>query len=378
MNNFENKIKNILKKEIEHPLSYEYAIKNSFYSKKEKKKNNYFLKLITSTVCIATICTTVMATTYTIYKNVWQEPHSSNIEQELSNVKKEISEEEKINFITEETAIEKSKNILNKLGYENTQINNIELIRGYDNNYSCHYNLYSNDIFISLNPLNGNLEYFGDNSINNKIIKNDNISKEEIEEIATGIYNNLEIFKEDENYEIVNTQKSKMVSGKIINDFWQVSFGKIFNGNYDKNSVSTICFTISNNKIMISSITGLRKSDFENNPIIISKNDAIKIATNKEKEFSNLKISNINAKLSIEKMNIFIYCLENNLTNENGDIKIIDKSRNVWVVNIEHEKNKIPKDTKIEEVKKLYNKKYFIDATTGEIIGGEQSEFFND
>ena len=30
-----------------------------------------------------------------------------------------------------------------------------------------------------------------------------------------------------------------------------------------------------------------------------------------------------------------------------------------------------------KQVKKLYNKKYYIDATTGEIIGGEQSEYFN-
>ena len=77
-------------------------------------------------------------------------------------------------------------------------------------------------------------------------------------------------------------------------------------------------------------------------------------------------------------MNIFIYCLENNVTNEKGELKTTDTTRNVWVVNIEHDKNTIPKDGNIETVKKFYNKKYFVDATTGEIIGGEESEFFND
>ena len=37
-----------------------------------------------------------------------------------------------------------------------------------------------------------------------------------------------------------------------------------------------------------------------------------------------------------------------------------------------------PKDGNLETVKSQYNKKYYIDTTTGEIIGGEQSEFFND
>ena len=73
----------------------------------------------------------------------------------------------------------------------------------------------------------------------------------------------------------------------------------------------------------------------------------------------------------------YIYCLENNITNENGEIKTGDITRNVWVVDVKHNKEAKPKDAEIETVKKLYNKKYYIDATTGEIIGGEQSEYFN-
>ena len=109
----------------------------------------------------------------------------------------------------------------------------------------------------------------------------------------------------------------------------------------------------------------------------VTKEEAIEIATNKEKEFSNLEISDTTADLSIEKMNIFIYCLENNIINENGEIKTDDITRNVWVVDVKHNKETKPKDAEIETVKKLYNKKYYIDATTGEIIGGEQSEYFN-
>ena len=130
--------------------------------------------------------------------------------------------------------------------------------------------------------------------------------------------------------------------------------------------------------IIIYTITGKIDNNFEDNPIIISKEEAIEIAKNKEKEFSDLEISNVSAELSIEKMNIFVYCLENNIANENGELKVDDISRNVWVVSIENNKDSKTKDGNIETVKSQYNKKYYIDTTTGEIIGGEQSEFFND
>ena len=71
----------------------------------------------------------------------------------------------------------------------------------------------------------------------------------------------------------------------------------------------------------------------------------------KKKKFSNLEISDTTADLSIEKMNIFIYCLENNITNENGEIKTDDITRNVWVVDVKHNKETKPKDAEIETVK---------------------------
>lgn len=50
MNDFENKIKGVLKKEVEKPLSYDYAIKNAFYNSKNKRKSNLLLKLATTTI----------------------------------------------------------------------------------------------------------------------------------------------------------------------------------------------------------------------------------------------------------------------------------------------------------------------------------------
>ena len=374
---FENKIKGVLKKEVEKPLSYDYAIKNAFYNSKNKRKSNLLLKLATTTSCLIMICTGVFATSYIVYEKVWKKPVIVNQEEENSNVEKEISKEEKENYISEEDAIKIANEVINKLDYKNIQISNVDLKRKYNNEYSGHYILRSNNILITINAETGKLEYFGDSSINNRDIKCDEISETQVNEIAREIYNKLGLFDNENKYEIVNTKKVDMAFGEHINSLWEVSFGKMYNGTYDKSNISTICFSICDNNIVISSITFIDNNNFENNPIIITKEEAIEIATNKEKEFSNLEISDTTADLSIEKMNIFIYCLENNITNENGEIKTDDITRNVWVVDVKHNKETKPKDAEIETVKKLYNKKYYIDATTGEIIGGEQSEYFN-
>lgn len=375
MNDFENKIKKIIKKEIEQPLSYDNAIKKAFI--KNNKKRKIEIKLLVPTACAIMLCTGVMATSCIMYEKVWKIPVVVSQKEIENNMKKEITKEEKTNYITEEEAKKIAEKIIKKLGYKNIKITNIELKRGYDTKYSSHYIIKADEILITINPTNGKLDYFGDNSINTKKIKSDKISKEKAKEIARKIYNKLEIFDNISDYEIVNTEKVKTAFGANINEMWEVSFAKIYNGNYDKSNKSTICFAVCDNNIAISAITGERETNFENNPIIITKEQAIEIAKNKEKQFSDLEISKITANLSIEKMNIFIYCLEKNTTNENGELKVDNISRNVWVVDIKHNKKSKPKDGKIETVKKIYDKKYYIDTTTGEIIGGEQSEFFN-
>lgn len=138
---------------------------------------------------------------------------------------------------------------LDKLGYKNEKITQISLIRGYDSVNSIHYSLRSENILINLDPKNGELEYFGDNSILSKNIKCNNISEDDAKKIATNVYTNLEIFSENDNYEIVDIKRQNIVSGKNINDLWQVSFAKNYNGNYDKTNYSTISFAVVNNNL---------------------------------------------------------------------------------------------------------------------------------
>ena len=160
MNDFENKIKRALKKDVEKPLSYDYAIKNAFYNSKNKRKSNLLLKLATTTSCLIMACSGVFATSYIVYEKVWKNPVIVN-QEENANVEKEISKEEKENYISEEDAIKTANEVINKLGYKNTQISNVDLKRKYNNEYSGHYILRSNNILITINAETGKLEYFG-------------------------------------------------------------------------------------------------------------------------------------------------------------------------------------------------------------------------
>lgn len=85
------------------------------------------------------ICTGVFATSYIVYEKVWKKPVIVNQEEENSNVEKEISKEEKENYISEEDAIKIANEVINKLDYKNIQISNVDLKRKYNTEYSDHY-----------------------------------------------------------------------------------------------------------------------------------------------------------------------------------------------------------------------------------------------
>ena len=97
---------------------------------------------------------------------------------------------------------------------------------------------------------------------------------------------------------------------------------------------------------------------------------------------SQLEIIDIASELEIRKMNTYIFKLENNIDDANIDesneettiYKTENITRNVWIVRIKHNKPENINFSTSLEYNKQMDKKYYIDATTGEIIGGE--DFF--
>lgn len=350
-------------------------------NKMQQKSKKIVNIAATVTITIGLLVGTVYAGTV-IYDKIWKEPikiSQEELDKEVEKIKEPITEEEKGEMLNDEKAIEMANEILQNLGYDKTTFKETNIVRGYDS--KNHYILSTEadslkGIVINLNALTGKFEYFCDNDVISKDMKCDDISEEVAKDIANNIYKKLNIIPQDDGYEIMSARRENIVSGNIINDMWQVSYAKKYNNTFDENTTFTTAFKIVDGKTMVYIIKGKSEENFESNPVVITKDEAIRIASKKESEFSTLQISDVSAELSIKKMNIFIYALENNITNDNGEYQIDDIVRNVWVVEIKHNKENKPRDAKLETVKQLYNKKYYIDCTTGEIIGGEQAELF--
>lgn len=376
MDKYEKIISDIVNKEIKTPSSYQKIIQTTI-SDKNITTNNKFIKVL-ATSCIGIILTSsIVFAGYTIYEKIWKEPIKYDINQEKPAV---ISEEEKENLISEDEIKLKGTKFLKDLGYDDKEIKKIDLNRSYSNESNSYYALYTENeynqtnsnknigININFNAETGNFEYFINNEFDEIISNLEKISKEMAIDIAKNTLNNIGYSIND--YEIKSCNN-------INGNEWNIYFSRSYNGIYNRYDEFQITFGVINNHIVVRSINGLVNDKFENNEFIISEEEAKNIAQSKEKEFSNQPIIQITAEKSIEKMNTFIYCLENNIEDQ-FSIKADDRIRNVWIIKIEHEKT--PQNTDetlsdMEYVKRYMSKKYFIDATTGEIIGGEQAKF---
>ena len=94
--------------------------------------------------------------------------------------------------------------------------------------------------------------------------------------------------------------------------------------------------------------------EFDNNPIVITKDEAIEFIRN---ELQGTEIKSINCELKIEKMNPYMYMKEKPLGKDEA-YKMKRKVRKIWSVECVVKKNNVEQ-----------NEKYYVDTTTGEIIG---------
>ena len=95
-----------------------------------------------------------------------------------------ISESEKNEAISRETIIEKAKDLLIELGYDD-DIYNVDLKRSYAETYDTYYevkttNNYTSGIEFNFNAENGRLEYFIDRDLEKKFNNIDSTTEEQI------------------------------------------------------------------------------------------------------------------------------------------------------------------------------------------------------
>ena len=384
MDKFDDIIKKAVKQDINIPIKYDNMIYESI-KKLDTRRNNKMQKLIRILTGIITTLIGITGVVYAgtvVYKKIWVEPKEYTEYEDLVGTvipPNEISNEEKEKIISESDAEEIGLKFIKSIGYIDEQINKIELKRAYDALEKTYYLLkteetYESGLQIHIDSSTGEIVYFNDLNLKNKYINEDYIPQEKAELIAYETLNKLNI---KEHYNLTIIEKANHEINQRNNVLWKAIFNKSYGEVYNQYEEVLISFIVDNGKVMYDTINVLNEK-FEENEMIITKEEAIEIAKQKEMEMSDVEITSLKAKLAIKKSNTNIYALENNIYNDdvlNGGTYLAIPSiiRKVWEIKIEHncKLNREDYADANQYSKENDNKLYYIDATTGEIIGGE-------
>ena len=333
--------------------------------KKGFMEMNKASKIVVIILCLVLISGVVYAATYYI-KSIWKEPEKFNYEKEQN-----VTENDKKEAMSEDEAINTAEEILKKIGYENVTYKDSKLLKYPDRKEMRWYMMFENLITIDLDAYTGRFIGFSDASIDDMKAKS-TFSKEQAEKVAKEMYDELNLGFGDE-YTLENIEKVLIEEESPL---WRAYFCKIYDGII--NDYESIRLTIIPET---KELWGLNVFDYktENNPLIIDENTAIQTAKNKAKQIrkDNKEIEKIVTKLTFEKMNPYIYSMEQSTsTKENQTIEDIDTQtttieegiqyrteqlvRKVWSVTIKYHDEEFADEMK-----------FYVDATTGEIIGGD-------
>ena len=238
---------------------------------------------------------------------------------------------------------------------------------------------YEEGLMVQLNAKGGEFIAFNDMDLKYKHLDSQVLDDEEIAKVATDIYNKLGI--EEGKYTLSKTSAQDYSFENQTNKLLGANFYKYYDGIANRNESFSVSFMYDNGKIYLNSILIGTDNTYQNNPVVITEEEAINIAKNKEQELSPNEITDITSRLSIEKMNAFIYQLENDKYDVTGTMedetyyKTENITRKVWKVKIEHSVDDKDYIDYNQYIKEGMNKYYYVDVTTGEIIGGDQAYF---
>lgn len=362
--NISNELKNIIYKSI-----YNERITN------QTKK--YSLRKIITIACAIILATTSIAYAgKVIYDKIWKSPEKTvgfYVEQPNIN-EKEIS-------ISKDEAQKKAEEILQKFECDNEKIITIKLEESPDDYQVDWCITTNNNTQIRFDSEGGEEFKIFFNNILNKDIKNYRTTKIEAERTAKDLCKkygyNLDNYNSIEIYGNLGTEEESYI--------WYADFYKEYDGiiNYYENI--SIGFVPEINQIYYLVVQNL---PYENNPIKITDEQAKQIVLDAEKEIKvKYEIRDIYTSIDIACMNGNAYLRLNdyeqycNQLSQNYPSKDVveyrtDKRvRKVWKVTLNYN---IPLsvdkfDINYNLIPEHYT--YYVDATTGEIIGGSTIDF---
>ena len=314
-----------------------------------------------------------------VYEAVWKNPEKIQLSYSDFEDNTKITEESKKENISEDDAkkiaIDKLKNV--GLNYDIVGTNHY---KEYDSN-KIMYRFDTKDNYeISINGQNGELFDVWNNNKNAQDTSK-YMTENQAKELANKYYNLFGY--QDGEYEItkvksVNNEGTGVGPGFRMTVIYNKKYGDVYN------PYEYIVITLES-KNMSLAMFRVENIPFDNNEVCISESDAINIALKEDEKIDVPKVESTKVELMVVKMNADAYDRINNKekyyeamqtpnypTEERNFYKVDDKVRRAWVVVIKYENNFG------EDIAKRYTEgsySYFVDATTGEIIGGHVLDY---
>lgn len=361
----------MMKNKIIEKTRMKMAVSNFNKEDIKLKKSNKGISKMVATFLLATSITggLVYATGTAMYEKIWKQP-------ETYEYNYNISESDKEKAISEEEAKKKAEEYLNKIGLSD-EVGSLGLTK----------DVKDDEIIWDIGFTNGSMRidkkgnFLSLNipSFKYKIPYNYGITREEARTTAKELLKKYNPENNDDEYELVSLKRNMETDEASY--IWYADFYKKYGDLYNTHEKISIGW--------IPTINGLYSLKFdnfkyENNEQVISKEEAIKIATEKDKTIEKRhNIKTVEAEIGIDKMNTEVVYREKDIENyekgtinfePNGDgtrkvkddavfYKVDNRVRKVWEVTIFYDYTKYEENGPERFV-------YYVDCTTGEIIGG--------
>lgn len=372
MDKLDQKLYNDLNLQIDIPDELDITIKNGL---NKEKTHHSILKKVASFLIITFATTGIVFAAGVAYenyeKNIWKAPQKVTGENAEDNDNQNVSKE---NTMSEYEARKKGQEILEKFGYGNDKIKTIKL-EGNPENYDLSWCIETEQNILIDFDANGEETFsISNNRVLDKDITKYRTTEKEAEKTARKLIRKLGYDTEQYSY----VEVSSNLNSDSDSYFWCVSFYKEYDGIKNPYEHIGISFIPQINEIL--GFTFINKK-FENNPIEITEEEAKEIALKEEQKTTiKYKIKNIETKLSIKAMNGCAYLRTNDYDQlheqtSSSDYEYKDwvfyrtesRVRRVWLITIVYDiPNRFAKDFNSNDERFSY----FIDVTTGEVIGG--------
>lgn len=368
MDNFDKKLYHDLNLEVNIPKEFTNIIQESLNNDRPKKKvTHYSLAKIVSIACASLIMTIGIAYAGTeIVKNIWAKPQKT-VGFAVEGTNNLLTQEDKASCMTEEEATKKAKEILKNFGYDN-EIIKLASLNGTTDSYGINWHFETeNKILLTFDAKDEKyLDIFFQNVLY-KDINSYRTTEQEAEKTARNIC-------EKYGYDLSkynNVQVSSNLHSEDKSYIWYVTFTKEYDGYLNDGEKIRIGFIPEINEILFFRMYDYK---YDNNPVEIEKEEAIKTALDAENGIKHgYEIECSNAELDIVSMNGDAYLRTtdykqyirqqqiNSSPNDYVEYRTDRIMRKAWKVTVESK----------EERKKNIHYIYYIDATSGEIIGGK-------